>query len=238
MFESFGEINTLNLLPIQSETNTGLIFIPFFVNGNGFQTDINLINASNDLVTLTAEVFDPDGSRVGPAVLIIFPPNEQLATSLQTVFPQAPQTGYIRLQVPQLFKAFFPYYPLIKGHARIRSEEGGSTVIALATNPFQDAFIPGATSGAGEFLGLALANPTESETTVTLLSMDASGTVLSSSMVTLAPGQLISRLATEFFNAALTDQSVIRVSSTVPIVAESIIGSNDLETLRSLWILR
>jgi hypothetical protein len=237
-FESFGEGNPLNMLAIQPPASVSSLFIPFFADGNGFQTDVNLLNESDDTVPLKAQQFNGTGAPVGPIVLITMPPSEQLAVNVDRIFSQVASTGYIRFEVPQLFKGFFPYFPTISGHARVRSSQGGSTVIPISAYPLQDAFILGSGTGASEFQGLALVNPTASAVTVTLQAISSVGTVLGDSSASLSPGQVLTRLVTEFFTGGLPAQSVIRVTASAPIVTTSITGSLSLDALRSLPVLR
>ncbi len=237
-FESFGEGNALNMVAIQPPASVSSPFIPFFAVGNGFQTDVNLLNESEETVTLKAQLFNATGMQVGPDVLITMPPSEQLAIALDRIFSQVPSTGYVRFEVPQLFKGFFPYFPNISGHARLRSSQGGSTVLPLSAYALQDAFILGSGTGANEFQGIALVNPSASAVTVTLQAMSSGGTVLANSTLTLNPGQAADRLISEFFSGALPSQLVVRVTASAPIVTAAITGSFGLDALRSLPVLR
>jgi len=237
-FESFGESNALNMVAIQPPASVNSFFVPFFAVGNGFQTDVNLLNESDHTVTLKAQLFNGTGAPVQPNVLITMPPGEQLAIDLDRLFSQVPATGYIRFEVPQLFKAFFAYFPTISGHARVRSSQGGSTVIPLSAYPLQDAFILGSGTGANEFQGIALVNPTAAAATVTLQAMSPGGTVVANSTLSLNPGQVVTRLTTEFFGGGVPAQLVVRVTASAPIVTASITGSYVLDALRSLPVLR
>src|SRR5262245_3441124 len=77
--ESFGDSLNLNLLAIQPPAGVAVLYAPLSVVGNGFQTDINLINVSNDSVILRGQLYNATGTAVGPVVLITIPPHEQLA---------------------------------------------------------------------------------------------------------------------------------------------------------------
>ena len=226
------------MVAIQPPASVNSLFVPFFAVGNGFQTDVNLLNESDDTVTLKAQLFNGTGAPVQPNVLITMPPGEQLAIDLDRLFSQVPATGYIRFEVPQLFKAFFAYFPAISGHARVRSSQGGSTVIPLSAYPLQDAFILGSGTGANEFQGIALVNPTAAAATVTLQAMSPGGTVVANSTLSLNPGQVVTRLTTEFFGGGVPAQFVVRVTASAPIVTASITGSYVLDALRSLPVLR
>ena len=236
--ESFGDSTNLNLLAIQPPAGVAVLYVPLSVVGNGFQTDVNLVNISNDNVTLKGQLYNGSGVAVGPVVLIMIPPREQLARNVTQIFPQTPPTGLIRFEVPQLMSGFFPYYPLISGHVQIRSTQGGSTVIPLSAFPLSDQYILGSGTAANEFQGITLINPGATTASVTLQAMNAAGTVTSSTAVTLNSGQVVSRLISEFFTGGLPPQSVVRVTSSSPLVVTAVTGSTTLDTLRSLPVLK
>jgi hypothetical protein len=236
--ESFGDSGTLNLLAIQPPAGVPVLYVPLSVVGNGFQTDVNLINTSTDTVTIRGQLYDGSGTAVGSAMLITIPPGEQLARSVAQIFPQTAPTGFIKFDVPQLMSGFFPYYPLITGHAQIRSAQGGSTVIPLSAYSLQDQYIAGSGTGAGEFQGVTLINPGATATSVTLQAINANGTVAATASLTLNAGQVISRLITEFFTGGVSSQSVLRISASAPIIVSSVTGSTGLDMLRSLPVQR
>ena len=236
-FESFGETQP-NLVAIQPPASADALFIPFVVSLSGLQTDVNLINLSDQTVTLKAQLFTGTGSQPAATSLITMPPGEQLAASIQRIFNQLPPTGYVRLDVPLIFKGFFGYYPTIAGLARIRSLQGGSTVIPLSAYTLADAFVLGLGVPGTEFQGLALVNPTASDVTVSLQALNTSGTVAAAASITLAAGQVVSRLTSELFGAALPAQPVIRVTSSAPIAITAISGSATLDQFRALPVLR
>ena len=235
-FESFGETKP-NLVAIQPPASANALFIPFVVSSSGLQTDVNLINLSDQTVTLKAQLFNGASSQPTSTSLITMPPGEQLAASIQRIFTQLPATGYVRLDVPQLFKGFFGYYPTIAGLARIRSLQGGSTVIPLSAYTLADAFVLGFGVPGTEFQGLALVNPTAADVTVNLQAMNTNGTLAAAASITLAAGQVAARLTSELFGATLPAQPV-RVTSSAPIAITAISGSTTLDQLRALPVLR
>jgi hypothetical protein len=102
----------------------------------------------------------------------------------------------------------------------------------------QDTLFLDSGSAAANFQGIALVNPSTNQVTATLRATDAAGSVVATTTVTLAPGQLYSKLLSEYFTASLPRGSVIRITSTEPIIATSITGSLTGETLRSIPALR
>ncbi len=236
-YESFGQ-NALNLLAIQPASAVSALYVPFLAVGNGFDTDLNLLNVSDDTVTLRASLYNGTGQAMGSDVLVIIPSGEQLAAPVTRLFSQVPSTGYIRLDVPLVFKGFFGYYPLISGHARIKSSQGDSTVLPLSAYPLTDSYILGSGTGANEFQGLSLVNPGAVAVSVTLQAINPGGTAQSTAALTLNPGQLVSKLTTELFTTPVPANSVIRITASAPIVATTLVGSNSLDSLRSLPVVR
>jgi hypothetical protein len=237
-FESFGDNRTLNMVAVEPSLPVGTLFVPFLAVGNGFQTDISLINVSDETVALRAQAFTATGVPVEPAAIISMPPREQLAASIERVFSRLPATGYIKIQVPQIFKAFFPYLPLVLGQARIRTSQGGSTVMPLSHYLLQDAYIPGSGTGTNEFQGIVLVNPSASAIAVVLQVVNSSGSTVSNRTITLNAGEVRPQLAGELFAGGVLPGSVIRVTASAPIVTASITGTTNLDALRSLPLLR
>src|SRR2546426_6832533 len=61
-FDSFGEPQP-NLVAIQPPASADALFIPFVVSLSGLQTDVNLINLSDQTVTLRGQLFDGSSSQ-------------------------------------------------------------------------------------------------------------------------------------------------------------------------------
>jgi hypothetical protein len=237
-FEQFGEANMLNLMAVQPAASEAAQFIPLVVGGIGFQTDVNLINLSDQIVALSAKLFTGSGSQVGSTQLITMRPGEQLAAPVERIFSQSPTMGYVRFDIPQLHKGFFAYYPTIAGLARIRSTQGGTTVIPLSAYPLADAFVLEDGTSGGGFEGIALVNPTGSDVAVNLQALNVNGSVAATAAVQLTAGQVVSRLTTELFNGLLPAQAVIRVISSAPIAVTAISGTTTLDQFRALPVLR
>jgi hypothetical protein len=236
-FESF---SPSNLMAVTPPAEQGGLFIPFVAGGNGFQTDANVVNTSDQTITLQAKLFTASGSQAGSTQSITLAPGQQLASSLQSVFSlqQVPDAGYVQINVPQLSKGFFPYYPTVTGLAQIRSQQGGSTVIPLSTYQLADAFVLGDGVGAGSFEGVAMVNPTAGPVSVTLQALNLDGSVAGTASLTLNAGQVVSQLTSQLFTGGLPAQTVLRVTSSAPIAVTAIIGSTGLDQFRALPVLR
>jgi hypothetical protein len=236
-FESFG---SSNLMAVTPPAEQGGLFIPFVAGGNGFQTDANVVNTSDQTITLQAQLFTASGSQSGSTQTITLAPGQQLASSLQSVFsvPQLPDTGYVRIYVQQLSKGFFKYYPTITGFAQIRSSQGGSTAIPLSTYQLADAFVLGDGVGSGSFEGVSMVNPTAAPVSVTVQALNLDGSVAGTATLTLNAGQAVSQLTSQLFTSGIPPQTVIRVTASAPIAVTAIIGSTGLDQFRALPVLR
>ncbi|MBI2149908.1 MAG: hypothetical protein HYU27_04795 [Acidobacteria bacterium] len=237
---SFGAAETLNIISAQAPVGLPALFVPFFATGAGYETDLTLINTSNLTVTLDAQLVDAQGVVVtGTRRLITMPPSEQLVTSISELFGlRSFRSGYVRILAPQIARAFWTFYPAITGHVRIRTGESGSTAIPLSRYPYPDSFLLGSGVPSGGFQGIALVNPNNSDVNVTLRALSSTGTTLETTTVSLAAGQIFSRLTNELFGISIPERSVIRVTGTAPVVATSITGSLTADVLRSVSSLK
>jgi hypothetical protein len=232
--QSFGSSTTLNLVPAQVPAGVGNLYVPFFATGGGYETDLNIINSSSQAATLTAQLFDSTGSQTSPAREIVLSPAEQLSTTIAQFFQmQTFASGYVRIQVAQVARGFWTFYPAVSGYARIRAGQASSTIIPISGYPHTESAILASGVAAGQFQGIALVNPNSSAVTVTMQALADTGGLLNTVTIDLAAGQISSRLIGEYFSAAIPEGSVIRISSTAPIVATSITGSLNGDMLRS-----
>jgi hypothetical protein len=237
--QSSGGADDLSLIAPQPPAGLPAVYAPFFAVGGGYQTDLSLINISSGQVELTARIYDNSGSELGPARIISLAPNEQLVGTVSEVFQlQGTHSGYLRIQVPVVNRAFFSFYPLIAGNVRIRSAQLGATVISIVGYPQPDSYVLYSGAGAGSYQGLAAINPNSSAVTVTLQALNSSGIVLETANFDLGAGRIHSKLISELFTAALPEGSVIRVTATGPVFATSVTGSTSGDMLRSSPALR
>jgi hypothetical protein len=237
--ESFGTGTTLNFVPAQVPAGQAALFVPFFATGGGYETDLNIINSSGQTVTVTAQAFDSAGLQTSSARQITLSASEQLSITIAQLFQmQQFASGYIRIQVPQVARGFWTFHPAISGHARIRLGQSSSTVLPISGYPHSDSSILASGVAAGQFQGIALVNPTSDAVTVTMHALTTTGVSLGTATVSLAGGQISSKLIGEYFSVAIPERSVIRITSTAPIIATSITGSLNGDMLRATPALR
>ena len=232
-YESFRQNNQQMIQPPSSGPS---VFVPFIAGGSSFRTNVNLINLSNQPVTLNAQLFSANGSQLA-AQPITMDPGQQISQSLQQIFSQSPDNGYVQLGLPPSGKAFFVSYPLIAGQASVETPQGGSAVIPLSATQAADSFILPAAIGAIGFEGIALLNTAASKVTVTLQALNLDGTAVSTGSLTLAPGQMIAQLTTQLLNGSLPSQAVIHVTSSAPIAVTAIGGSSAFDQIFALPVM-
>jgi hypothetical protein len=170
---------------------------------------------------------------------MILAPSAQTVTTISQLFQLSDfMTGYVRLQVPE--RGFGPFisYPAISGFVRIRSGQTAATPIPFAVYPMTDSSVLNSGTSSATYQGIALLNPGSSGATVALTALNNAGMVLGTATVNLAAGQISSKQISEYFMVAIPEGSVIRVSSSTPIVTTSITGSISGDTLRSTPGLR
>jgi hypothetical protein len=235
VFESFGSSSELNLLEARPSPGVESLYVPFVSVGGGYETEINLINSSDETVTLGVQLFDAQGLRIQSVVAITMAPSEQVAKTVRELFSvENVSSGYVRIQVPQFSRGFWRFYPDITGYARIQSGQGGSTIVAISNYPLQDAFLLNSGSPAGKFQGIAIVNPNNSAVNVTLQALSSNGTVVSTATLSLRASEISSKLLNEYFTANIPEGSIVRVTGSLPVIATSITGTTSGETLRSI----
>ncbi len=237
-FETLVGARELGFIQVRPTPGVESLYVPFVSIGSGYDTDINLVNSSDQNITLTAQLFDGQGARVQNTLLISLAPLDQLVTTAGQLFGvQNLATGYVRFQAPQLNRGFWTYYPQITGYARIRSTQGDSTLLPLAAYTQQEVFLLDSGGAAGGFQGIALVNSGSTAVNVTLQAMSSTGSIIASAVVPVPPRQLSAKLTSEYFSSGLPPLSVIRVTSSAPIIVTSISGNTD-GSLRSIPPLR
>ena len=235
--ETFANAEVMESAVAQPPAGIGSLYVPFFVTGNGYETELSLINQASETAVLTATLVDDAGTSQSKTISLA-PGQQFLGKGSETFGRSSFTTGFIRVDVQSIPRALWTYYPAVTAHARIRFSDKASTVLAVSTYPQSDAFILDSGTASSEFQGIALINPTETTATVTLQAIGSNGTVLRTATLTLEPGRAISRLTTELFSTSIPEGSVIRVQSGVGIVTTSITGTLNGDAMRSTRGLR
>ncbi len=241
VFKTFGPSASLNAAAVGAPVSAATMFVPYFASGGGYVSEVNIINRSDETVTIIAERRDPAGNSVSPSALITLPVSAQVKANVSDIFalPAGLVTGYIRLVMPIFQRGPFVSYPSIQGEVRISTpDSGASTLIPLSAYPLQDGYILASGSASGTYQGIVLVNPGDVAATAALQVLDSSGSVTHTASVPLTPGQEVARIVSDLFSGSVPEGSLIRVTGTAPLVVTSITGTNGLTELRSSPALR
>lgn len=241
VFKTFGPATSLNADAVRAPVSAATMYVPYFASGSGYVSEVNIINRSDDTVTILAERRDPAGNSVSPSSLITLPPSTQVKADVSNIFPLPAGlvTGYIRLVMPLSQRGPFVSYPSVQGEVRLFTpDSSASTLIPLSAYPLQDGYILASGSAPGSYQGIVLVNPSDTPATAALQVLDSLGSVTQTASVTLNPGQEVARVVTELFSASIPEGSLIRVTGSTPLVVTSITGTHSLDQLRSSPSLR
>jgi hypothetical protein len=213
-------------------------YVPFIASGGGYETDLSLINPSaQQTLSLRAQLFDNQGNPQGSAQQVALAPGAQLLTTVSQLFNLSTATaGYVQIQVSAVMQWVLSYYPGLIGYARVHVGSIASTTFPLTAYAVSTSYELN-TAGSGQYQGLAVLNPNGSVATVTVQAIDSNGTALATATVSLKPGQFSTKLLSELFGAAVPEHSILRVSSSEPVVSISLSGSNSLSSLRAIPVL-
>jgi hypothetical protein len=227
--------NGVNYLQPQIPFEVPTWYVPFFAAGGAYETDLSFINPSTQQsVTLSAQIFDAQGNPQGSAQQVVLAPSAQLLTTVSQLFNlSGSSAGYIRIQVSPVMQWVLSYYPGIVGYARVHVGTKASTAFPFVAYPMQTLYLLNSASS-DQYQGLAIMNPNNSAATVTVQVLDTTGSVLATSTASMKAGELSSKLLTERFGTAIPEHSIIRISSSVPVVAVSLAGSTNLSSLRAI----
>jgi hypothetical protein len=215
--------------------------VSHFVNGGGYTTELNLVNidsAITESITLTA--LDPSGAVIGGGPLkISLPPGNQYIQTVDKIFPglgSSFTTGYMQVDIQQLFRGPYPVDPPMAGSVRFTSGGGlGSTALPLHVAASPTFVFSHVAQNHGYFTGVAIINPNTTAATVNLDVLAADGTAVGSTSFQLQPGQKISKLLYELVPAS-TGQlgGYVRVQSNLDLVGFSIFGTVDATLLSAI----
>jgi hypothetical protein len=224
--------SSTNLTIVSPDPSIGkpVLFAPFAVSGNGYETVLRFINTSNAAVTLTANFIRAGATD---SVEITTEPGELYQASITDLFPPAQglESGNLRLDLPAIPRAVFTTYPSIAGHVEIRFDHRAATIAPLLRNPLVSSTFVDLKPSGGRFAGIATVNPGSLEATATFELLDSDSSLLEMTTTLLEPGVSIARLLGELFSVAIPEDAVVRVSSEAPLFSTAITGSTDGDIL-------
>ena len=221
---------------------TGLYLAPFFVFGGGYRSTLNLVNSTEETLTVELIAEDGSGNVVGEVVERTLGPGEGIRSDVQELF------GVVTIAI---FSA-----PVVDGYIRIRDSQnqavalvGNVEVAAIGQGTFTQSsmsypigpasagpwVIPLALGGSTYYSGLAIANPNELlavQTEVTIEFVEADGTVMEVEEVSLSPRGQHTRVLPETFQSGY-----VRIRSNMPIRIVGALGTRDSRFLEQVPVL-
>ena len=234
----FGHI--LDAEPVPDPTTTYLA--PFFVFGGGYRSTLNLVNPTDETITVELIAQDGSGGVVGELVQRTLGPGEGIRSDVQDLF------GVVSIAV-------FPA-PVVDGYVRLR-ETGGQAVSLIgslevasigqgtftessmvypigpaSTGPW---VLPLALGGSTYYSGLAMANPNERlavQTEFTIEVVQSDGTVLNAEEVSLSPGRQHTAVVAETLQSGY-----VRISSNMPLGIVGALGTRDSRLLEQIPVI-
>ncbi len=233
-----------HVLDAQSVSETaGIVLAPFFVFGGGYRSTLNLVNPTDEEITVELVARDRSGGAIGEVVQRTLGRGEGFRSDVQTLFKVA-------------VIAVFPP-PLIDGYIRIRdvgnqlnSLVGNVEVGSVGQGTFTQSamsyalgppsatpwVVPFALGGNRYYTGLAIVNPSENSDAgaeATVESVQADGTVVNVQEISLLPGAQYAQVLPEELQSGY-----LRIRSNVPIGIVVALGTRDSRVLEQVPALQ
>src|SRR5213594_1682836 len=235
-FETYrngSDIALVRAFPESSRLRTG--FMAHFVSQGGYSSKLTLVNFSGDsqVLRITASGLQAGGSPQTPSSATVertLAPNARLEESVEQMFNfpgQALIDGYIRFETATNTSGVFSF--LDYGSTEVLS------AIEAQGEGYSNLFFSQVAEGASYYSGLALLNPNNESSIVTLDTFDASGNRTGSAVVNLNAGERVARLLSEFLQRDVTQfGGYVRITATRPVFALGLFGSSNPPTLASV----
>ena len=219
--------------------SSGEVLAPYFVFGGGYRSVFNLINPSDDTITVQLTAEDANGDPIGDPVERTLAPGEAIRSDVQDLF------SVVTIQT-------FPG-PIISGYIRVRASAGSDPVPVIGTMNVaalgeQGAdgaamcyVIGGGTAttwtiplalGGTYYSGIAIANPNQMlavQTDVVIETFASDGSLVRQSEVSLSPGAQY----TAVVGMELTT-GWVRVTANLPVSVVAAIGTHDASQLEQV----
>lgn len=225
-----GDPLALNAQRAAAALNT--LYFPQFAVAEGIETQLGLINYSDESHAVVITAHAADGTPFGDPVTRTLAGSESVRESVAELFElDVASVHQCWLQVTATSEA-------VNGYLSYSLTQPGGTATALVSPVAQGnqrAVFSHIATDRGFFTGLAALNPGALAANVTIAAFDPSGESLGSQTRVLLPGQRISRLVDELVpDAANQAGGFILVDSDVPIYLTSLFGAEELTALANI----
>lgn len=222
-----------------------LAVVPHFVFGGGenYASILNLVNASDLPVLLELTPYSERGQPLSSAVQVNLRPRAALSREVAAlfsiptiaIFPPPIVTGYIRVREI----GFQPFRVTGGVQVSLGSVQAphAAAFMPAETQASRSRLVPFAVNDSSTYTGLAIVNPNELlavQTDVTVEILDSLGKAVGAPMtLSLSPAQRFAGLLPVPVSAGY-----LRITSNLPVMAGSVLGSWKGQTLADLPVLR
>ena len=219
--------------------SSGEVIAPYFVFGGGYRSVFNLVNPSDETITLDLTAQDANGDPIGDPVARTLLPGEAIRSDVEQLF------NVVTIQISP--------GPIIAGYVRIRATAGSDPVSVIGTMNVAALGEQGAdgaamtyvvgrgaetswtiplTLGGAYYSGLAIANPNQMlavQTDVVIETFSSEGSLVAESEVSLSPANHY----TTVVGAELT-AGWVRVTANMAVSVVAAIGNHDATLLEQV----
>ncbi len=220
---------------VEASTTT---LAPYFVFGGGYRAVLNLVNPTDQAVSLEIVAGDGNGGTIGETANVTLAPGQGLRSGVQELFgivtvqtfPGPLLTGYIRIKEPASNPA------RLVGNVDIYSIGQGTFFASAMSYPFRSParnwIVPFALGGTDFYSGYAIANLNEMlavQTDVTIEVFGNDGTLVETSQISLSPRRSYVAVVPE----GLTP-GYLRITSNMPVALVAAVGTRDRRLLEQV----
>jgi hypothetical protein len=239
----YGDSSEINIVNARGPFYAQTRWIPHFVAGGGYDTEIDLVNTETRYsATLQFTLLGDDGRALAgtvPSVITIGPMGKKTVklSSLLGFNPGQLVSGSIRMDVQPIWFGPFSIVPNVTGGIRFysTSETGYSTVLPIDLAKQTSTIYPHVAEDLGYFTGLAVLNPQDVSVTVTVDVFDKDGVNVGSDSFPLAPQNRIAKLLHELVPESAGQQGgYFRVSATGEVSSFALFGDTSLRLLAAI----
>jgi hypothetical protein len=232
MRQKSGDIATLEGQDITTGATT--LYSPQYVVGGPYRTSLSIINLDSRAGTVTLRFVREDGVQMGAARTVAIPANGKIFIDdpgfFQSLDPNVETAGYVEM---------------VSNGVRLmgstvfgdRNRQSFSSALALISKLQTSVLFSHVASNDLFFTGLAILNPNETDTTVTIELYTEEGLLTQRRSVTIGAGKRQARLLTQYFTMLQGQNRTsgyIRLTSLAPIASFALFGTGDLSVLSAI----
>ena len=239
----YGDSAEINLLNANEPFYTQTRWIPHFIAGGGYDTEIDLVNTETTRsASVQFNLFNDNGHALAgttPTTVTIAPLGKKTITvsSLLGSNPSQFVTGSLRMDVQPIWLGPVPIDVNVTGGIRFYSNSptGYSTVLPIDLAKQTSAVYPHVAQNLGYYTGVAVLNPQDVSVTVTVDVYDKNGNKVGTDSFPLAPQSRIAKLLYQMVPQSNGQQGgYFQVSATDDVYSFALFGDTSMRTLAAI----